>query len=352
MESTEAHNQGLTYQAAGVDIEAGERAVQLMAAAVRSTHDSGVLTGLADFGGMYALPPGLREPVLVSSTDGVGTKLKIAFALDKHDTVGQDLVAMCVDDIVVQGAQPLFLLDYLAVGKLQPQVVAEIVGGIAAACRTVPCALIGGETAELPGFYAPGEYDLAGFAVGVVERDQIIDGAAVRAGEVLVGLAASGLHSNGYSLARAVLLERAGLKLEEQIPELGRTLGEELLEPTVVYAGPLGRLLEAGLRPDALAHITGGGIPGNLARVIPGGLTARVEWGSWPEPPIFDLIRSRGQVAPPEMQRTFNLGLGMIAVVPPAQVEATREMLRAQGVESWVVGEVVTSEGEERVGLA
>jgi phosphoribosylformylglycinamidine cyclo-ligase len=345
-------NQPLTYKSAGVDIEAGERAVALMKDALRSTHDSGVLTGLSDFGGMYALDPALREPVLVSSTDGVGTKLKIAFALDKHDTVGQDLVGMCVDDVIVQGARPLFMLDYLAVGKLRPEVAAEVVRGIAAACRQVPCALIGGETAELPGFYAEGEYDMAGFAVGVVERARLIDGAAVQAGDVILGLGASGLHSNGYSLARAVLLEQAGVRLDQQIPELGRTLGEELLEPTRIYAGSLGRLFAQGRYPHALAHITGGGIPGNLCRVIPEGLQARVRSGSWPRLPIFSLIQRLGRIAEEEMYRTFNMGLGMMAVVGGEEAEDWVGWLEGEGEKVYVVGEVGEAGGAGKVEIS
>lgn len=340
------HNQPLTYKSSGVDIEAGERAVELMKASLRATYDANVVTGLSDFGGMYALDPSLREPVLVSSTDGVGTKLKIAFAMDKHDTVGQDLVAMVVDDVVVQGARPLFMLDYLAVGKLRPEVAASLVRGMAEACRGVPCALLGGETAELPGFYAEGEYDLAGFAVGVVERDKIIDGSAVRPGDVVLGLASSGLHSNGYSLARAVLLERAGLALDQEVPELGRPLGEELLEPTTVYAGPLCRLFAEGLYPHALAHITGGGIAGNLSRVLPAAVTARLDRAAWPVPPIFSLIQRLGEVAPAEMDRAFNLGLGMIAVVTSDSAGSWRERLQAQGVAAFVVGEIVDRVGK------
>jgi phosphoribosylformylglycinamidine cyclo-ligase len=331
----------MDYKSSGVDIEAGERAVELMKGSLRATYDAGVLTGLSDFGGMYALDPSLREPVLVSSTDGVGTKLKIAFALDKHDTVGQDLVAMVVDDVVVQGARPLFMLDYLAVGRLRPEVAATLVRGMAEACRSIPCALIGGETAELPGFYAEGEYDLAGFAVGVVERARIIDGATIQAGDVVLGLAASGLHSNGYSLARAVLLEEAGLSLDQTIPELGRTLGEEMLEPTTVYAGPLCRLFAQGLYPRGLAHITGGGIPGNLCRVLPPGLTARVERSSWQAPPIFPLIERLGGVAQAEMDRTFNQGLGMMLVTDAGEAGKTLAALEAAGTHGFVVGEIV-----------
>lgn len=342
----------LTYKSSGVDIAAGEHAVELMKDSLRATYDSGVLTGLSDFGGMYALDPSLREPVLVSSTDGVGTKLKIAFALDKHDTVGQDLVGMCVDDVVVQGARPLFMLDYLAVGKLRPEVAAEVVRGIAEACRQVPCALIGGETAELPGFYAEGEYDMAGFAVGVVERSKLIDGSQVRAGDVLLGLGASGLHSNGYSLARAVLLQAAGMRLDQTVEELGRSLGEELLEPTHVYAGAFSRLFAQDRYPHALAHITGGGIPGNLCRVIPDGLQARVRRGSWPILQIFELISRRGQVADEEMYRTFNMGLGMVAIVPAEAAEQWQAWLEAEGEKVYVVGEVAAGEDEvERVAL-
>jgi phosphoribosylformylglycinamidine cyclo-ligase len=340
-------NQPLTYKSSGVDIEAGERAVELMKASLRATYNDRVLTGLSDFGGMYALDPALREPVLVSSTDGVGTKLKIAFALDRHGTVGQDLVAMVVDDVVVQGARPLFMLDYLAVGRLRPEVAANLVRGMADACRTIPCALIGGETAELPGFYAEGEYDLAGFAVGVVERERIIDGSAVRPGDVVLGLASSGLHSNGYSLARAVLLERAGLGLEQEIAELGRTLGAELLEPTVVYAGPLCRLFAEGLYPHALAHITGGGIAGNLARVLPAGVTALLERSAWPVPPVFPLIQRLGDVAPVEMDRAFNLGLGMIVIAGAESAEGMRERLQAEGLQVHVIGEIVARGADE-----
>jgi phosphoribosylformylglycinamidine cyclo-ligase len=336
---------GASYREAGVDLEAAERAVEMMKAAVLSTHDERVLSGLAEFGGLFALGTAYREPVLVAGTDGVGTKLKIAFALDRHDTVGQDLVAMCVDDIVCHGARPLFFLDYIATGKLRPEVVAEIVGGVAKACRLAGCALIGGETAELPGFYAPGEYDLAGCAVGVVERDRLITGAAVRAGDIVVGLRASGLHSNGYSLARLVLLERAGLKLDQQLPELGRTLGEELLEPTAIYAPALLAALDAGVPIAALAHVTGGGLPGNLSRVIPAGLRARLERRALPGGPIFSLIQRLGQVADEEMLRTFNMGIGMVAVLPGNAVEAFLTVVRAHGHDGLPLG--VVEQGDE-----
>ncbi len=335
-----------TYKDAGVDIEAGERAVELMSEAVRATHNENVLAGLADFGGMFALGEGWRDPVLVSGTDSVGTKLKIAFALDKHDTIGQDCVAMCVDDIVCQGARPLFFLDYLGVGKLKPHVVAEVVRGVAKACQIAGCALIGGETAELPGFYQEGEYDLVGFATGVVERDQIIDGSAVATGDVLIGLASSGLHSNGYSLARKVLLEVAELPLEKHIPELGRTLGEELLEPTRIYAQDLVSLHATGVRPHALVHVTGGGIAGNVARVIPDTLTAKVDSSPLPPQPIFGLIQELGNVPTDDMWRTFNMGVGMIAIVGADEANAMVNHLTDCGHTAQVIGEVQTAPDE------
>ena len=336
---------GASYRDAGVDLEAAEESIRLMREAVKGTHDERVLSGLAEFGGLFALGRGYHDPVLVAGADGVGTKLKIAFAVDRHDTVGQDLVAMCVDDIVCQGARPLFVLDYLAVGKLRPGQVAEIVGGVAKACKIAGCALLGGETAELPGFYAPGEYDLAGFAVGVVERDAIITGAGTRPGDVVLGLASTGLHSNGYSLARMVLLERAGLRLDTTLPDLGRTLGEELLEPTAIYAPHLVAALDAGIPISALAHITGGGIPGNLARVVPDGLAARLRRAAIPGGPIFSLIQRLGEVEDAEMLRTFNMGVGMIAVVPAEAADTFTGFMTARGQKVVALGEVIKAEG-------
>ena len=329
-----------TYKQAGVDIDAGERAVRLMKAAVKSTHTPAVISGLSDFGGMVGLGGDYAEPVLVGGTDGVGTKLKIAFALDKHDTVGQDCVAMCVDDIVCQGARPLLFLDYIGIGRLIPEVVAKIVEGIAAGCRMAGCALLGGETAELPGMYAEGEYDLAGFAVGVMDRANAIDGSAVSAGDALIGLPSSGLHSNGYSLARYVLLETENLPLDEDPGDLGRTLGEELLEPTRIYAGSLVRLFDRGPLPHAIMHITGGGIGGNVARGIPDGLTAHVQMDSFARPSIFNLIQHVGGVEEPEMRRTFNLGIGMVLAVAPEDVAQTMEILVAAGERPLVIGDV------------
>lgn len=335
-----------TYKEAGVDIDAGERAVELMKNAVRSTHGPLVLSGLADFAGMMSLPEGMSQPVLVAGTDSVGTKLKIAFALGIHNTVGHDCVAMCVDDIACQGATPLLFLDYIGTGEMVPEVMAQVVEGVADACKLCGCAVLGGETAELPGFYDEGEYDLVGFAVGVVERDLIIDGSQVVEGDALIGLPSSGLHSNGYSLARYVLLDDPAIPLDQHMPELGRTLGEELLEPTRVYAGALAKLFAAGAGgdvtlPHAVAHITGGGIAGNVARSIPDGLTGRIELSAFDRPPIFDLIQRLGDIEEAEMQRTFNLGMGMVLAVTPEAVDATMEMLGDAGEEPLVIGEVI-----------
>lgn len=333
-------SEGATYKRAGVDIDAGERAVDLMKAAVKSTHTAAVISGLSDFGGMTTLGGDYADPVLVAGTDGVGTKLKIAFALDRHDTVGQDCVAMCVDDIVCQGARPLLFLDYVGIGKLIPETIAEIVSGIAEGCRIAGCSLLGGETAELPDMYAEGEYDLAGFAVGVMGRADVIDGTAVAAGDVLIGLPSSGLHSNGYSLARYVLLGEAALPLDEDPGDLGRTLGEELLEPTRIYAGSLVRLFDEAPLPHAITHITGGGIGGNIARAIPDGLTARVDMSTFDRPAIFDLIQRTGDVAEAEMRRTFNLGIGMALAVAEDAADATLDILSAAGEEPVIIGEI------------
>jgi len=337
-----------TYQDAGVDIDAGARAVELMKEAVRSTHGAAVVRGLSDFGGMIGLGAPYHDPVLVGGTDSVGTKLKIAFLLDRHDTVGQDCVAMCVDDVACQGATPLLFLDYLGIGKLIPEKVADIVKGVAEGCRLAGCALLGGETAELPGLYAQGEYDLVGFAVGVVERARIIDGSAVAAGDLVVGLPSSGLHSNGYSLVRYVLLEQQKMDLAAELPELGRALGEELLEPTRIYAGSLARLFRDGPAPHAIAHITGGGIAGNLGRVIPPGAKAVVKRGSWPRQPVFAWLQGLGKLTTEEMERVFNCGLGLIACVPEVHAEALVSDLAAAGEFAYVVGEVVSAEGGPR----
>ncbi|MGB9661464.1 MAG: phosphoribosylformylglycinamidine cyclo-ligase [Moorellaceae bacterium] len=334
-----------TYADAGVDIGAGNRAVELMREQVKSTWRPGVLSDIGGFGGFFALSGQYREPVLVAGADGVGTKLKIAFLLDRHDTVGQDVVAMCVNDILVHGAEPLFFLDYLAVGKLNPEKVATIVAGVATGCRLAGCALLGGETAEMPGFYAPGEYDLAGFAVGIVERKELLDGSRVRPGQAIIGLASTGLHSNGFSLARRVLLEEAGLELKEEIALLGCTLGEEMLKPTRIYVKSLLPLIREGLI-KGLAHITGGGLIENPPRMLPPGTALRLYRENWPVPPIFHLIREAGRISWPEMYRTFNMGLGMLAAVEKADVTTVLNRLEAAGERAYLVGEVLEGERE------
>ncbi|GEA14013.1 phosphoribosylformylglycinamidine cyclo-ligase [Moorella sp. E308F] len=337
--------EGLTYAAAGVDITAGNRAVELMQEHVRRTFRPGVLGDLGGFGGLFALEPGrYRQPVLVAGTDGVGTKLKIAFLMDRHDTIGIDAVAMCVNDILVHGAEPLFFLDYLAVGKMVPEKVAQIVAGVAEGCRRAGCALNGGETAEMPGFYPEDEYDLAGFAVGVVEREELLDGSRIRPGQVVLGLASSGLHSNGFSLARRVLLAEAGYTLDRQLPELGRALGEELLEPTRIYVASLLPLIKEGLI-KGLAHITGGGLVENPPRILPKDVNMRLDRRSWPVPPVFRLIQENGKVPEPEMYRTFNMGLGMLAVVAAGDVDRVKARLEAAGGEVFVVGEIIPGRG-------
>ncbi|HAM58858.1 MAG TPA: phosphoribosylformylglycinamidine cyclo-ligase, partial [Candidatus Rokubacteria bacterium] len=306
----------LTYRAAGVDITAGDEAVRRIARLAASTHRPEVLGGVGAFAAFCRIPAGYREPVLVSSTDGVGTKLKIAFLADRHDTVGIDLVNHCINDIAVQGAEPLYFLDYLAVNRVDPSRIEAIVSGIAAGCRDAGCALVGGETAEMGDFYAPGEYDLAGFAVGVVERSGIVTGAEVEPGDRVLGLAASGLHSNGYTLARKVLLERLGLGINAPMPGASRTVADELLTPTRIYVKPVLSLLQA-VPVLAMAHITGGGITENLPRVLPEGARAVIDRSAWSVPPVFRVIQEAGQVDEVEMRRTFNMGLGYLLVVRP-----------------------------------
>lgn len=338
---------GLTYADAGVDIEAGNEAVRLMRSTVRSTFRPEVLADIGGFGGFFALNTAkYHEPVLVSGTDGVGTKLRVAMLTGRHDTIGIDAVAMCVNDILVQGAEPLFFLDYLAVGKLIPEKVAAIVGGVAEGCRQAGCALIGGETAEMPGFYGPEEYDIAGFAVGVVERSRIIDGRGIVPGDKLIGLPSSGLHSNGYSLARKALLDASGYTVDTRLDRLGRALGEEMLEPTRIYVKAVLPLLER-FEIKGLAHITGGGLTENVPRILPGGVGVNIRPGTWPTPPVFDLIREIGEVAEPEMLRTFNMGIGLVAVVSWNEAGAIMADLSARGEKSYLIGEVV--EGEKEV---
>jgi phosphoribosylformylglycinamidine cyclo-ligase len=329
---------GLTYAQAGVSIEAGDELVRRIGPIARRTNMPGVLAGVGGFSALFDLTNrGYRQPVLVSSTDGVGTKLKIAFMTGIHDTVGIDLVAMGVNDILTQGAAPLFFLDYFVCGKLNVAIAEAVVRGIAAGCRQAGCTLIGGETAEHPGDFPKGEYDLAGFVVGVLEKKEIIDPAAIVPGDVLIGLPASGLHSNGYSLARKVLLEVGRMKLSRHVPALGRTLSEELLKPTRIYARIMRRLFDKHPIKGA-AHITGGGIVGNLPRVLPNGRRAWIERGSWPMPPIFDLIQKAGHVAQAEMERTFNSGLGMILVVDKKATDGVLSTLKRMNEKCFVIG--------------
>lgn len=339
---------GLSYREAGVDIDAGNRAKQGIAALLESTATPETLSRLGSFGGLFRLPAGLRSPVLVASADGVGTKLKVAFLAGRHDTVGEDLVNHCVNDILVQGARPLFFLDYLGMGRVEPGVVEALVGGIARGCRANGCALLGGETAELPDFYAPGEYDLAGTIVGVVEEDALLDGSRIRPGDVLLGLASSGLHTNGYSLARRIVFERLGLGVDDPFPALGERVADVLLRVHRSYLGALRAPLARGAL-HGLAHITGGGLLENLPRVLPPGTAARVERASWDVPALFRVLQRAGAVADEEMFRVFNLGVGMVAVVAPEHGDGVLAELRAAGETAWVLGEVVA--GEQAVHL-
>lgn len=332
--------QGLTYADAGVDINAGAEAVELMKQHVKRTFRPEVLTDLGGFGGLFALDTGrYKNPVLVSGTDGVGTKLMVAFMMDKHDTIGIDAVAMCANDILVQGAEPLFFLDYLAVGRLVPEKVADVVRGIAEGCRQAGCALIGGETAEMPGFYAPDDYDVAGFVVGVVDREKIIDGSRISAGDAVIGLPSSGLHSNGYSLARKVLLEVSGYKIDTYVDELGRTVGEEMLEPTRIYVRQILPLLEK-YEIRGMAHITGGGLTENIPRILPEDKKVVLDPKAWPEKSVFKLIQKIGRVETAEMNKTFNMGIGMVLVVPADQAKSLIEDLGANGEKAYLMGRV------------
>ena len=329
----------LSYADAGVDIDAGNEAVVRMKQHVRSTFNSHVLADLGSFGGMFSLGADGTGPVLVSSMDGVGTKLMVAFQTGVHNTIGRDLVWHCVNDILVQGARPLFFLDYFATGKLEPHVAAGVVEGLAEGCRTTGCVLIGGETAEMPGMYRPGEYDLAGCIVGTVERERIIDGSRVAPGDTLVGLASDGLHTNGYSLARKVFFDVAGWSVDRTVPELGTTLGEALLAPHRCYAPALLPLLQPmGIK--AMAHITGGGFYDNIPRVLPPDCSARVERGAWDVPPLFRLIQELGGVAETEMYRTFNMGIGMVVAVDRDVAGTLVDSLNAAGEKAGIIGEV------------
>ena len=336
----------LTYRDAGVDIDAGNRSVQLIKDSVRATYRPEVLGDLGGFGGLFALDTKkFKEPVLVSGTDGVGTKLKLAFLLNRHDTVGQDAVAMCVNDILVQGAEPLFFLDYLAVGKLNPEQVATVVKGVAAACKESGCALIGGETAEMNGFYPDGEYDIAGFAVGAVEKSEIITEKRVQEGDVLIGLPSSGIHSNGFSLVRKIVFEVKGFKGDERIAELGdKTLGEALLTPTRLYPRVCLPLIRE-FRLHGMVHITGGGFYDNIPRALPDGFGVEIDTSVWKMPPIFKLLQEWGGVEWPEMYRTFNMGVGMILIVGAEDADAVTAALDKAGETSYRIG-CVTRSGE------
>lgn len=336
----------MDYREAGVDVEAGRAFVQRIRQSVERTHRPEVLGSFGGFGGFFQMPMGYREPVLVSGTDGVGTKLKLAQAGDRHTTVGIDLVAMCVNDVLTCGAEPLFFLDYLATSKLEPEQLAAVVEGVSDGCQQAGCALLGGETAEMPGFYQPGEYDLAGFCVGVVEKSRILDGTQVQVGDVAIGLASSGTHSNGYSLIRKIL-ETSGHRLTDCPPDLaGAELGTTLLTPTRIYVKPILAALQADLPIHGMAHITGGGLPENLPRCLAADQSIRIDPTTWLVPPIFQWLQTTGAIATPDMFNTFNMGIGFVVLVPPDAVAEVQAFFTAQGLENWAIGTVIAGEGE------
>lgn len=336
------------YKQAGVDIAAGNEAVERMKKHVKRTFRPEVMTELGGFGGLFGLNKDkYEEPVLVSGTDGVGTKLKLAFAADKHDTIGIDAVAMCVNDIVVTGAEPLFFLDYLACGKLVPEKIEAIVSGVAEGCVQSGCSLIGGETAEMPGMYTDGEYDIAGFAVGIVDRKKMVDGSSIRPGDVVLGLASSGVHSNGFSLVRNLLLEKKGYKLDERLPGFdGAALGDVLMTPTKLYVKPILALMEK-VAIKGMAHITGGGFLENIPRCLPEGVNAHIEYGSWPILPVFGLLQEAGSVSNNDMFRTFNMGIGMVLVVSEAEAELALQAAQELGEKAYRIGRI--TEGDKIV---
>ncbi len=339
-----AESGALDYRSTGVDLDAAERVMEGLKSLVASTRDEHTLSALGQFGGLYAVPGDVESPVLVSSTDSVGTKVKVAFMAGRHDTVGQDLVNHCVDDILVQGARPLFFLDYLGCGAMDEAVVTGVVGGVATACKENGCALLGGETAEMPEFYAKDEYDLAGFIVGIVERDRILDGSRVRAGDVLIGLGSTGMHTNGYTLARRIVFESMGLSIDDEFPGSGRSVADVLLDVHRSYLPVLSDVLDAG-RVRGLAHITGGGIPGNLPRTLGSELGAVIDLASWGVPDVFRLLAEAGGIEREEMLRVFNMGVGMIAMVAPGDVDGVLEGLSKGDGPAWVMGEVEAGEG-------
>lgn len=339
--------ENMTYSQAGVDITKGNKAVDMIKPIVKSTFRPEVVTDLGGFGGLFALNKDkYEEPILISGTDGVGTKLKVAFDTGVHNTIGIDAVAMCVNDVLVNGAEPLFFLDYLAVGKLEPEQVAQVVEGVAEGCRQAGCALIGGETAEMPGFYTPGEYDVAGFTVGIVDKKKMIDGSTIKEGDVVLGLPSSGLHSNGYSLARKVMFEKAGYKPEDKVELLGTTVGEAMLKPTRIYVkSVLGMLEEAEVK--GMAHITGGGFLENIPRVLPDDVDVVIEEGAWPVPPIFSLIESIGNIEKKEMYRTFNMGIGYVIICDQANALKICDYFTKIQEEVYLIGMV--TKGEKKV---
>jgi len=331
----------LTYADAGVDIDKADEFVKSIKKIAKTTFRSGVISEIGGFGGMFSLSiTSLESPVLVSSTDGVGTKLKIANMMGKHDTVGIDLVAMCVNDIIVQGAKPLFFLDYLSMGRLETRIATDIISGIAEGCRQAGCALLGGETAEMPGFYKDNEYDLAGFVVGLVENSKIIDGSGIHVGDQVIAISSSGLHSNGYSLVRKICFEILGLKIDAYVPEFSRTIGEELITPTRIYSETVHSIIK-DLPVFGLAHITGGGITGNIVRVIPDGCSVLLRRNSWDVPPVFTYLQRAGNISEKEMMRTFNNGIGMVAVVREKSTQEVLDRLIAMKENAFVIGEII-----------
>ena len=330
-----------SYKEAGVNITLANQVVKRMKPLISKTSIPGVLGEIGGFGGLFSLAEyKYKEPVLVSGTDGVGTKLKIAFDLKKHDSVGIDLVAMCVNDIITCGAKPLFFLDYISIGKLSEGIAINLIKGISEGCKMADCALLGGETAEMPGFYPEGEYDLAGFAVGIVDRKKIIEGKNIKEGDIVIGLASNGLHSNGFSLVRKVLLEEKKYKLEEKLTVLKSTLGKELLRPTRIYVKPILHLL-GKYKILGIAHITGGGLIENIPRILPEGFSIQIDQKSWPKPPIFSLIQKEGSIAEQEMYRTFNMGIGMVLIVSESGSGKILEELKAMNCESYIIGQVI-----------
>ena len=337
----------MTYKDAGVDTKEGERAVSLMKDHVKRTFNENVLTGLGSFGSLFQIDvASMTQPVLVSGTDGVGTKLKIAFLMDKHDTVGIDCVAMCVNDVLCQGAKPLFFLDYIATGKVKAEKISDIVKGIAEGCRQSGSALVGGETAEMPDFYSEGEYDMAGFSVGMVDKDKIITGEKIREGNVIIGIASSGIHSNGYSLVRKVFFEKMGMKVDDYVEELGMTLGEALLTPTKIYASACSAVLPK-YDVKGIIHITGGGFFENIPRILPEGTAAKIQIGTWEVPPIFPYIKKCGNIDKIEMFSTYNMGVGMMMIVEEKDANSIVKALREAGETADIIGQIVKTDGDK-----